>query len=253
MMIGTKSLLFGAHQVLWHPLCLALAWRKLRGSLPIDPRIWIAFVIHDWGYFGCPNMDGPEGKMHPWRAARWFTRWIDCGPPRVNVHQENVYRFILDRELSGVHVGGIEAAIARLDANNQVRIPEDQNAPMLGPWGRFCLFHSRSLARLYNEPVSPLCAPDKIAAFMVPRWLYLTGSRWSGELAEYMAEADTETGRAAGIDVSSPEAWFDSVKVYLDQVARAIEAGGDPGVPPARSHLAAAHLRAERTKGATSP
>jgi hypothetical protein len=70
---------------------------------------------------------------------------------------------------------------------------------------------------------------------MVPRWVYLTGCRRSGELAEYVAESDTEAGRGHGLDVSSPEAWFDSVKVYTMRVARTIVAGGDPGVPPTRT------------------
>lgn len=79
MKIGTRSLLFGVHQVLIHPWFVALAWWKLYG-FPLDPRLWIAFVIHDWGYWGMPNMDGPEGELHPvWAAAvmkRWFgVKW----------------------------------------------------------------------------------------------------------------------------------------------------------------------------------
>lgn len=232
MKIGTRSILFGAHQFILHPVCVALAWRKLYGSLPRDPRIWLAFIVHDWGYWGCPNMDGPEGKMHPWCAARWFTRWIDCGILAFKRPQSNPYAFAAKYALAGVWEGGERAALARLDAAVGRRIPDDQGAPLLGPWGRFCLFHSRSLARRYGEPVSLLCAPDKIASFMVPRFFYLTGCRWSGELAEYMAHADTPAGRAAGIDVSSPEAWFDSVKIYLGAVGLNIVAGGDPGIPP---------------------
>lgn len=197
MKIGSRSLLFGAHQFLLHPVCVALAWRKLYGRFPGDPRIWIAFVVHDWGYWGCPNMDGAEGKMHPWRAARWFAAWFDK----------------------------FETSTAPSHNGKNCVDP-------LGEWGRLCLFHSRSLARRYGEPVSQLCAPDKIASFMVPRFVYLTGTRWSGELAEYMAQGDTPAGRAAGIDVSSPEAWFGSVKIYLGAVALNIVAGGDPGIPP---------------------
>lgn len=69
MRIGTKSLLFGAHQFLFHPLFVAIAWWKLYG-FPFDPRLWIAFFIHDLGYWGKPNMDGPEGDKHPEFAAR---------------------------------------------------------------------------------------------------------------------------------------------------------------------------------------
>jgi len=64
MKIGTKSILFGVHQFVIHPLFVALAWWKLYG-FPFDPRLWIAFFVHDLGYFGKPNMDGREGEQHP--------------------------------------------------------------------------------------------------------------------------------------------------------------------------------------------
>lgn len=63
MKIGTKSILFGAHQFLIHPLFVALAWWRLYG-FPFDPRLWLAFFLHDLGYWGKPNMDGPEGERH---------------------------------------------------------------------------------------------------------------------------------------------------------------------------------------------
>lgn len=63
MNVGTKSLLFGAHQFILHPLFVFAAWWKLFG-FPYDPRLWLAFVVHDWGYWGSPNMDGPEGERH---------------------------------------------------------------------------------------------------------------------------------------------------------------------------------------------
>ena len=68
MKVGTKSLLFGAHQVFLHPWFVFAAWWKLYG-FPYDPRLWIVFVIHDWGYWGKPNMDGEEGDTHPEWAA----------------------------------------------------------------------------------------------------------------------------------------------------------------------------------------
>lgn len=69
MKIGTKSVLYGAHQFLLHPLFVALAWWKLYG-FPWDPRLWVAFYVHDLGYIGKPNMDGPEGETHPELGAR---------------------------------------------------------------------------------------------------------------------------------------------------------------------------------------
>jgi len=63
MKVGTKSVLYGAHCFLLHPFFVAIAWIKLYG-FPFDPRIWIAFFVHDLGYLGKPNMDGPEGETH---------------------------------------------------------------------------------------------------------------------------------------------------------------------------------------------
>lgn len=69
MNVGTKSLLFGAHQFILHPIFVFAAWWKLY-RFPHDPRLWIAFIVHDWGYWGSPNMDGPEGEQHTLLGAR---------------------------------------------------------------------------------------------------------------------------------------------------------------------------------------
>jgi hypothetical protein len=61
---------------------VALAWWKLYG-FPWDPRLWFAFFLHDIGYFGKPNMDGVEGKQHPFLGAKimhflFDWRWNSC-------------------------------------------------------------------------------------------------------------------------------------------------------------------------------
>lgn len=66
--VGTKSVLFGAHQFLIHPFYTAWGWKLLYGW-PCDPRLWVAFFVHDLGYWGKPNMDGAEGEGHPWLGA----------------------------------------------------------------------------------------------------------------------------------------------------------------------------------------
>lgn len=81
MKIGTKSVLFGAHQFIIHPIFVAIAWWRLYG-LPLDPRLWLSFFLHDMGYIGMPNIDGPEGEQHPYFAARIMGRmfgsiWFD--------------------------------------------------------------------------------------------------------------------------------------------------------------------------------
>jgi hypothetical protein len=79
--MGTKSLLYGAHQFVLHPLFVGLGWWKLYGA-PLDPRLLIAFFVHDLGYLGKPNMDGPEGESHPelgaWIMEKLFgKKWGD--------------------------------------------------------------------------------------------------------------------------------------------------------------------------------
>jgi len=69
MTVGTKSVLFGVHCFLVHPWFVLAAWWKLYG-FPFDPRLWVAFFVHDLGYLGMPNMDGPEGESHPWTGAK---------------------------------------------------------------------------------------------------------------------------------------------------------------------------------------
>lgn len=74
MKIGTKSVLFGAHQFALHPWFVAWAWWRLYG-FPWDPRLWVAFFVHDLGYIGQPNMDGAEGEQHPVFGA-WVMHWL---------------------------------------------------------------------------------------------------------------------------------------------------------------------------------
>lgn len=71
---GTKSLLFGVHQFAIHPIVVGLAWIKCYHRLPRWHEA-VAIVVHDWGYWGCSDMDGREGKLHPIRGAA-IADWI---------------------------------------------------------------------------------------------------------------------------------------------------------------------------------
>lgn len=71
--IGTLSVLLGAHQFIIHPLCLALAWRRLYG-FPRQWELWLCFFVHDFGYWGKPNIDGEEGTRHPELGAQIVLR-----------------------------------------------------------------------------------------------------------------------------------------------------------------------------------
>jgi hypothetical protein len=85
MKIGTKSLLFGVHAFWWHPIVVGLAWRKLYRRWPNREQL-IAVCLHDWGYWGCLNIDGQEGRLHPERGARigcWVAQKIGAYWPTV--------------------------------------------------------------------------------------------------------------------------------------------------------------------------
>lgn len=57
-----------------HPWFVAASWWQLYG-FPLDPRLWVAFFVHDIGYWGKPNMDGPEGETHVEAGAK-FMGWL---------------------------------------------------------------------------------------------------------------------------------------------------------------------------------
>lgn len=66
-------MLFGVHQVFLHPVLVTRAWRRVHGRWPSGVAEWVAIVVHDWGYWGCADMDGPEGVKHPIKGAE--TAW----------------------------------------------------------------------------------------------------------------------------------------------------------------------------------
>lgn len=149
--VGTKSVLFGVHQFLWHPITVGLAWRKLYGVWP-NRYQWIAIFCHDLGYIGKPNMDGPEGKTHPVRGARiarTLTRWL----ARLSGKSEGA------AALAGCHIYFLS------------------------------LYHSREYCKLHESEPSKLYAADKFCCFFDPPWLYLLRAHLSGEIYEFRANA----------------------------------------------------------------
>lgn len=73
---GTKSLLFGGHCILIHPFFVALAWHKLYG-FPFNPKLWLAFFVHDLGYWGRERLDDQDGELHPELGAQIMHKICD--------------------------------------------------------------------------------------------------------------------------------------------------------------------------------
>ena len=162
MKIGTKSILFGYHCFYIHPFFVAYAWWLLYG-FPWDPRLWVAFFVHDLGYWGKPNMDGSEGEEHPYLGAKIMSRLFDNGSRK---------------------------------------------------WYHFTLYHSRFLAKKENAHFSKLCVADKLAIVLTPSWIYLPMINWTGEIKEYMADAERNSNGMIAIQ-QSQQIWLAQVKDYV--------------------------------------
>lgn len=92
MRVGTKSVLFGVHQFIWHPVTVLLAWLELYGRPTW--KEFLAIIIHDWGYWGLSDMDGAEGKAHPLRMSEFA--WVLGGTRtqrEVLYHSREMSRF----------------------------------------------------------------------------------------------------------------------------------------------------------------
>ncbi len=159
MKIGTKSVLYGAHCFLLHPFFVARAWWILYG-FPLDPRLWVAFFVHDLGYIGCPNMDGDEGELHPYMGAK-------------------IMKFLFGQK-----------------------------------WHDFTLYHSRFLAKKNGAQYSKLCVADKLAISITPAWLYLPMVKATGEIKEYMKDAEKSSNGELKVQ-DSEILWKKGVDEYV--------------------------------------
>lgn len=200
MNIGTKSILFGAHCFFIHPWFVALAWWRLYG-FPFDARLWVAFFVHDLGYWGKPNMDGPEGEVHPFTGAGIMSWLFD------------------NRDTFGHHIFGRSwfAKIAGPVCDFfWDRCPEGRT------WYCFSFYHSRFLCKRYGAPFSRLCVADKLATVLTPAFIYLPMANWTGEVKEYMDVVHAREGgryanegRRRAIADGDQRAWLENVKSYM--------------------------------------
>lgn len=71
MKAGSKTLLFGTHNFIIHPIFVFTAWLIRYRSLP-NLAEFIAICFHDVGLWGLPNLDGEEGEQHPAIIGDWF-------------------------------------------------------------------------------------------------------------------------------------------------------------------------------------
>lgn len=176
MKLGTKSLLFGAHQFILHPIFVAIAYIRLYG-FTFDPRIWIAFLVHDWGYWGKSNIDGEEGKAHPELGAKIM-------------HQ------LFDNKIMGVAIHG----------NFVESILENT-------WYDFMLYHSRFYTIKNYTKSSRLCYADKLAFCICPCWLFILLTNITGEIHEYMSGSQ-DTPSVLIHSIKNQKMWYDQIYTH---------------------------------------
>jgi hypothetical protein len=188
MKVGTKSVLFGYHCVLIHWMFVARGWFALYGF----SRVYIGHMtLHGVNPEGIPY---PASFRKPVRTSLWDPRlWI----------------------VFLIHDLGYWGK-PNMDGAEGERHPEwacgKLNAWFGEPWGAFSLLHSRFYAKKIKQPVSPLCYADKLAIVYMPAWLYLPMVHATGEVHEYMKDAQRMIESGGHPD---SKAWLRDVKSYV--------------------------------------
>jgi hypothetical protein len=189
MTVGTKSVLFGVHNPIWHGPTVWLAYYKLYGREAFKLPVIVACFVHDIGYWAKPNMDGPEGDTHPYLGAA-VMHWLFDG---WEVRQS----------------GPLTCKTRSWK------------------WYGFSLYHSRHLAKAHKVHYSRLAVADKLATALTPWWFYLPVATLSGEIDEYMERAKIQiraneavnAGERAGLTSGQKRAWYSCLQQYLTRWA----------------------------------
>lgn len=166
MRVGTRSILYGAHQFALHPFFVAAAWWQLFG-FPRDPRLWVAFFVHDLGYWGKPNMDGPEGETHPQLGAKIMGRLFGHDWYRFTLLHSRYYSKRLDLPFSRLCVA-------------------DKLATYLTPWWIYV-----PLAWLTGE-IHEYMGDDRATRYGYQKTAKTRLREWHREVQEYMLAWVTE-------------------------------------------------------------
>lgn len=193
MNVGTKSLLFGVHQFFWHPITVVRAFKRVHGFWPTFDEL-ICIIVHDWGYWGSPNMDGEQGRRHPERGAK-IAAWLVYRWHRLQGHHRLVARMYA--------AGAFDRAIA----------------------------HSSHYAKLRGLKPSMLYLPDKVSILFEPRWFYLLRAKLSGEVYEYIANSPFSR---LSPELQTPGAWFNWYKTRVKLKLEQYEKNNPCGTPCTR-------------------
>jgi hypothetical protein len=187
MKIGTRSILYGVHQFLFHPLTVAMAWRRIYGEWPRWHE-WVAIFCHDLGYIGCPDMDGEIGQQHPLKGAE-LTQYL-------------VFH------LRGWWLTLRHPIRSYFDYPFQLTNWCAANRLALGAYN-LALGHSRFYAEKHNIDLSQLFRADKLCVRYDPPWFYLLRGSLTGEVKEFIARSKTpKAGRWE---------WYKNYRIYVEE------------------------------------
>lgn len=176
--VGRRSLLWGVHNFVWHPWTVYKAWRSMYGRPTWREAICI--LIHDWGYWSCPNMDGPEGERHPEAGAK----------------------------IAGFLLGPAYYDLVLYHSRHYVKLQNDQRRAVMSA------FPNLAQAVSDSQMVKPskLCWADKMSILYDPPWFYLMRARLSGEIKEYRANA----AKAGLVPIDAPDTvWLGRLHAYF--------------------------------------
>lgn len=208
--IGTRTVLYGYHTAWLHPFFVAGAWWRLYG-FPWDPRLWAAFFVHDLGYWGLPNLDGPEGERHPEWGAEVIGNWFDMPWFVPGLWRRHPLHYFISWACDRLW-GDIKGK--RYNALT---------------WYMFVRYHSRFLAQRDGKRYSALCVADKLAILMYPRWLFFALVRASGEIREYM---ETSMLRGEHPEQQDEGVWYRKMTQYVERWVREHRGLGEDRMTP---------------------
>lgn len=202
MIQGQRSLLIGVHQFLLHPLLVAIAWIKLYG-IPWNPKIWLCFLVHDWGYWFCEDIDGDTGKNHPWFGAYMVQLFCDLK------YTEQTH--IDDDEFANrINIAREQGWTDEVKYNFKSKL--FTYTVYESRWRDFCLYHSRHIAEEEQVPFSRLCVADKLATALLPTWLFIILATLSGEMKEFEQRAKERDGEYVPSATLTRRQWIDKTR-----------------------------------------
>lgn len=181
MKIGTKSLLFGVHQIFLHPFFVFWGWHKLYGWP--NWKEFVCILFHDWGYWGCGDMDGEEGDQHTLFGAHLARKYFHGGKGATFNYFKNV----------AIHI--------------------EENMFSIQYYTTLCLYHSRFYSKKFKQQPSRLCWADKLGSALYPPLLWVLLGTLTGEIKEYMGVMKHKD--CIQIQGTNP---FEYFRVYRDKV-----------------------------------